>query len=67
MKITVTAINPNDAFTGDKMTVSVKFHDDEAHYQQSAVVTVYVDKTVTDIDQIKTLAIENARNFLKRL
>ena len=49
------------------MIVSVVFHDDEEDPHKNAVVSVYVDKSVTDIAVIEKMAIEKAMLFLSQI
>ena len=68
MKTYVKEINLNNEFALQQlMIVSVVFHDDEEDPHKNAVVSVYVDKSVTDIAVIEKMAIEKAMLFLSRI
>ena len=68
MKTYVKEINMNNEFALQQlMIVSVVFHDDEEDPHKNAVVSVYVDKSVTDIAVIEKMAIEKAMLFLSQI
>ena len=68
MKTYIKEINMNNEFALQQlMIVSVVFHDDEEDPHKNAVVSVYVDKSVTDIAVIEKMAIEKAMLFLSRI
>ena len=68
MKTYVKEINMNNEFAPQQfMTVTVVFHDDEEDPHKNAVVSVYVNKNVTDIAVIEKMAIEKAMLFLSQI
>ena len=68
MKTYVKEINLNNEFAPQQfMAVSVVFHDDEEDPHKDAVVSVYVNKNVTDIAVIEKMAIEKAMLFLSQI
>jgi hypothetical protein len=68
VKTYIKEINMNNEFALQQlMIVSVVFHDDEEDPHKNAVVSVYVDKSVTDIAVIEKMAIEKAMLFLSRI
>ena len=68
MKTYVKEINLNNEFALQQlMIVSVVFHDDEEDPHKNAVVSIYVDKSVTDIAVIEKMAIEKAMLFLSQI
>ena len=68
MKTYIKEINMNNEFALQQfMIVSVVFYDDEEDPHKNAVVSVYVDKNITDIAVIEKMAIEKAMLFLSRI
>jgi hypothetical protein len=68
VKTYVKEINMNNEFALQQfMIVSVVFHDDEEDPHKDAVVSVYVNKNVTDIAVIEKMAIEKAMLFLSQI
>lgn len=64
MKITVLSIDPSYHSKNEKFKAIVKFHDDESYFQQSAEVTVFLDKSITDLSEIHDKSIQTAYDFL---
>jgi len=68
VKTYIKEINMNNEFALQQfMIVSVVFYDDEEDPHKNAVVSVYVDKNITDIAVIEKMAIEKAMLFLSRI
>lgn len=64
MKITIEDLAINDGSEIPMMSAVVHFHDDASFYQKNAKVRVYIEKTITDLDQIKQIALQRAYEFL---
>jgi len=64
MKTTVKDVLFRDEQDGPVMNATVVFYEDDAYYHRSAEVKVYVEKTVTDVQELKARAIEKALDFL---
>ncbi len=69
MKISIKSIDTNELYTSDPkfITVSVIFQDLENEPCKSATVTVFIDKLITDINEIKAAAIQEAKKFILSL
>lgn len=68
MKTYIKDILMNEGFVSqDFITVSVIICDDQESPHESATVSVYIDKTIKNVDEIKTTAIKEANAFLSRI
>ena len=64
MKITVNKIVPHEELG---MEVHVNFRDEAQHPHQSAEVIVFVEKLNHPLSEVKSQAIEKARDFLSQM
>ncbi len=65
MKITVPSIGTNEGSNFEKMKVKVSFERKVDNYNEAGEVFVMVDKSITDIETIRQVAIQNAIDFLE--
>jgi len=65
VKITVPSIGTNEGSNFEKMKVKVSFERKVDNYNEAGEVFVMVDKSITDIETIRQVAIQNAIDFLE--